>query len=237
MPGFAMPSQGQFEQFGQDAKTLIHNVKWLVARDPPGVSSEFPLTLTRVGVTILSTLATWYLHVNNGYSPVLASSAITLLVSTCLDRRLGQAAFCGTFAGMSGAFMAPTYSAAMLLGLLTSMSYEVLIHTKNFCLGIGGRLGATAFLATAALARYQGVSSVGRKLRRAVWSTKGGGSPLSGVVMTMMAFHAIGAIATIFLRESSDDSGAADPVRASSVVGLLGALFLKDPTAVLALLE
>jgi hypothetical protein len=44
----------------------------------------------------------------------------------------------------------------------------------------------------------------------------------------------LGAVATILLRESSDDSAAADPVRASSVVSLLGSLFLRDPTAVLA---
>jgi len=123
----------------------------------------------------------------------------------------------------------------MVLAMLTSLSYEVLIHAKNLSLGIGGRLGATAFLATSALARYRGVASVGRKVRRAVWKTGGTGFPLSPIVMTMMAFHALGAMATIFLREASDESGAADPVRASSVVGLLGALFVKDPTSVLAL--
>ena len=37
------------------------------------------------------------------------------------------------------------------------------------------------------------------------------------------------------LRECSDDSAAADPVRASAVVGLLGSLFLRDATSVLAL--
>ena len=51
----------------------------------------------------------------------------------------------------------------------------------------------------------------------------------------MILYHMLGAVATILLRESSDDSAAADPVRASSVVGLLGSLFLRDPTAVLAL--
>jgi hypothetical protein len=51
----------------------------------------------------------------------------------------------------------------------------------------------------------------------------------------MILYHMLGAVATILLRESSDDSAAADPVRASSVVSLLGSLFLRDPTAVLAL--
>ncbi|KAL7550720.1 hypothetical protein ACHAWF_013935 [Thalassiosira exigua] len=212
--------------------TLLHKIKWPLLRDPVGVSSEFPLLVTRIGVTVLSTSATWYLHLFNGYSPVLASSAMTLLVSTCLDRRLGQAAFCGSFAGMSGGHLAPNVSMALMLGAMTSASYEVLIHIKNFCLGIGGRLGAAAFVATAALAKYQGVAFVGRKMRRGMW--KSGAGP-SGVVTTMVLYHVLGAVATIFLRECSDDSGAADPVRASSVIGLLGALFLEDPAATLAL--
>jgi len=212
--------------------TLLHNIKWPLKSDPPGPSPEFPLLVTRIAVTILSTLSTWYLHIFNGYSPVLASSATTLLVSMCLDRRLGQAAFCGSFAGMSGGHLVPNISIALLLGSLTSVSYEMLIHIQNAFLGIGGRLGATAFLATAAVAKYQNVKFVGKKLRRGLYKS---GVGLSSILVTMVLYHALGAFLTIFLRESSDDSGAADPVRASSVIGLLGALFVKDPTAVLAL--
>ena len=51
----------------------------------------------------------------------------------------------------------------------------------------------------------------------------------------MIAFHMIGAVGTILLRECSEDDGAADPVRASSVVGLLGSLFLRDPTSLVGL--
>ncbi|KAL7499095.1 hypothetical protein ACHAWT_007606 [Skeletonema menzelii] len=214
------------------ASTLLKNIKWPLRNDPPGPSPDFPLAVTRIGITILSTISTWYLHIFNGYSPVLASSATTLLVSMCLDRRLGQAAFCGSFAGMSGGHLVPNISVALLLGSLTSASYEMLIHIKNAFLGIGGRLGATAFLATAAVAKYQNVRFVGKKLRRGLYKS---GHGLSSIVVTMVLYHALGSFLTIFLRESSDDAGAADPVRSSSVVGLLGALFLKDPTAVLAL--
>jgi hypothetical protein len=107
------------------------------------------------------------------------------------------------------------------------------IKTGDPCRGVGGRLGATAFLATSALAHYQGVRFVGRKLRRGLW--KSGAGP-SGILVSMILYHILGAVATILLRESSDDDSiAADPVRASSVVSLLGSLFLKDPTAILAL--
>ena len=214
-----------------NSNTLLHKIKWPLVRDPPGVASDYPLLFTRVLVTILSTLSTRYMHLYNGYSPILASSATTLLVSTCFDRRLGQAAFCGSFAGMSGGHLVPTLPLAVMLGALSSISYEVLIHVNNLCLGIGGRLGATAFLATSALAKYRGVASVGRKIRRGLWSSAGP----SSIAVTMILFHMLGAVSTIYLRESSDDSAAADPVRASSVVGLLGSLFITDPTAALAL--
>ncbi|KAL7533830.1 hypothetical protein ACHAXR_005467, partial [Thalassiosira sp. AJA248-18] len=212
--------------------TMIRNIQWPLMRDPPGVSSEFPLLMTRVVVTILATVSTRYLHLYNGFSPVLASSATTLLVSTCLDRRLGQAAFCGSFAGMSGGHLAPDISMTMVLGALTSVCYELLIHINNLCLGIGGRLGATAFLATSIMAKYRGVGVVGRKMRRGLW--KAGAGP-SSIVVSMILYHVLGSVATIFLREYSDDSAAADPVRASSVVGLLGSLYMKDPTALFAL--
>ena len=210
----------------------IRPVRWPLVRDPPGVASEFPLLTTRILVTCFSSVATWYLHLQNGFSPVLASSAVTLLVSTCLDRRLGQAAFCGSFAGMSGGHLLPNLGSAALLGALSSASYELLININNVCLGIGGRLGATAFLATGVFAKYRGVRFIGRKLRRGVWSSSSG---VSSVALTMILFHIMGAVATIMLRESSDDSAAADPVRASSVVGVLGSLFINDPTSALAL--
>jgi hypothetical protein len=92
-------------------------------------------------------------------------------------------------------------------------------------------VGATAFLATSVMAKYQSVRFIGRKLRRGVWSNAG----LSSIATTMVIYHAVGAALTIFLRESSDDSGAADPVRGSSVIGLIGSIFLKNPTAALAL--
>jgi hypothetical protein len=109
--------------------------------------------------------------------------------------------------------------------------YEVIIKSRNWWYGLGGRLGVVTFLATSIVAEYQGVHYIGRKLRRGLW--RAGVGP-SNMLLSMIGFHIFGAIATFVLRKSSDDSAAADPVRASSVVGLLGSLFLKDPTAILA---
>jgi hypothetical protein len=216
--------------FGRN--TLIRNIKWPLVRDPPGVSPDHPLLVARVLVTMFATLSARYWHLYSGYSPVLAASAMTLLVSICLDRRLGQSAFCGSVAGMCGGHITPNLPMALALGGMTSACYELLIHVNNICHGIGGRLGSTSFLAASIIAKYQGVSIVGRKLRRGLW--KSGTGP-SSILVTMVLYHMLGSLATIYLRECSDDSAAADPLRASSVVGLLGSLFLKDPSAVLAL--
>ena len=157
--------------------TLLHHIKWPLIRDPPGVGSDYPLLPARVIVTVLSTMATRYLHVHNLHSPVLASSSMALLVSTYLDRRLGQAALCGSIAGMSGGHLTPNLSLAAALGMLTSICYEMLIHIKNLCSGIGGRLGVAAFLATSVVAKHNGVSIVARRVRRGALLRKGGRVP------------------------------------------------------------
>ena len=55
---------------------LLHNIKkWPLIKNLPGVSSDFPLLVTRVTVTMLATLSTRHLHLCNGFSPVLTSSA------------------------------------------------------------------------------------------------------------------------------------------------------------------
>ena len=95
---------------GTTTKTLLHSIKWPLIRDPPGVSSDYPLLPTRIIITVLSTIATWYRHVHNSHSPVLASSSLSLLVSTCLDRRSGQAALCGSFAGMCNSHLVHNWS-------------------------------------------------------------------------------------------------------------------------------
>ncbi|KAL7497923.1 hypothetical protein ACHAWT_009432 [Skeletonema menzelii] len=229
-------AEHELQQWDQKMSTAQANSKKILLRsmslrDPLGDSKEHPELLARAIVIMLSTLATRHLHLVNGISPVLASSAITLLTSTCIDRRLGQAALCGSLAGMSGMHLVPNLSMTALLGVATTASYEVLISINNLFSGIGGRVGASAFLATSVMAKYQGIRFVGRKMRRGLWSSAG----LSSIATTMVIYHAIGAALTIFLRQSSDADGAADPVRGSSVVGLIGSVCLKNPMAILAL--
>jgi len=212
-----------------DSEMLVRSIQWV---DPADDAMQYPLLLTRMFVTVLATVSTRHLHLVNGFSPVLASSVLSFLVSTCYDKRLGQVALCGALAGMSGGHLMPTMSMALLMGVITSFCYEILIGMNNLFAGIGGRVGAVAFLASGIMAKYQRVNCVGRKMRRGVW--KAGVGP-SNIVVTMMLFHAVGALATILLRQSSKDDGVSDPVRASSVVGIIGSLVLSNPTSLMAL--
>jgi hypothetical protein len=202
---------------------------WPISKDPKGMAPDYPLTASRMSITVLTVFLTWWAQ--KQYSNVLASSAITLICSICFDKRLGQAAFCGTFAGMSSRAVIPTWQGAIGLGALTSVLFEWLIHTKNMFYGIGGRLGAIAFIATnivAALIHVPTGVSVS-SFQSLLPSLK------KGTLVRFAFWHALGSIATIALREASDDSAVADPVRASAVVGLISALFIEDKVAVLAL--
>jgi len=206
---------------------------WPLERDPKGVAPDYPLKLARIVVTVASTFLAWYAQqTRRQHTSVLASSAVTLACSACLDRRLGQAAFCGTFAGMSSLRVVPSASYALALGGLTSILYEVVIHSRNAFLRIGGRLGATAFIATSILTAWQNVPT--GVSAWSLYSSRIASEWQQLLFSPMVLWHAAGAVATIALREASDDSAGADPVRASAVVGLLAALLLKDPVDALA---
>eukprot|EP00534_Pseudo-nitzschia_fraudulenta_P010098 CAMPEP_0201152530 /NCGR_PEP_ID=MMETSP0851-20130426/13180_1 /ASSEMBLY_ACC=CAM_ASM_000631 /TAXON_ID=183588 /ORGANISM="Pseudo-nitzschia fraudulenta, Strain WWA7" /LENGTH=340 /DNA_ID=CAMNT_0047429557 /DNA_START=69 /DNA_END=1088 /DNA_ORIENTATION=+ len=212
----------------------VGHFAWPIRIDPKGMSPDYPLTATRIAITVASCYLTWFAQAQ--YSNVMASAALTLICSMVFDKRLGQAAFCGSFAGMCSTAVIPTKNLALVLGLITSFLYELIIHYGNSFQGIGGRLGATAFLATSIVAFQTGIKTgLGRyafvggsralKLSVLSWET---------TLLPMALWHAFGSVATIILREVSDDSAAADPVRASAVVGLAGALLLHDKTTALA---
>lgn len=86
----------------------------------------------------------------------------------------------------------------------------------------------TAFLATSIVTAVTGVSTGFKVSALTIKALK------KKVILPMMLWHAVGSVATIVLREVSDESAAADPVRASAVVGLIGALLLEEKTAALA---
>ena len=227
--------------------------------DPKGMSSDYPLGITRMLIVIGSCYLTWFVpqlltnypqHATN----VMVSSVITLVCSMLFDKRLGQAALCGSFAGMCSTSIIPTTKLALILGSITSILYEMM----PFFLGVGGeRLGITAFIGTSivtttklfkkttirtGLSKYAvlpsllngiGISSSYRGSKRLL---KLSALNIHTTLLPMAFWYAIGSIATIVLREISDDTAVAvDPVRASAVIGLAGAILLKyDKIAALA---
>lgn len=136
---------------------LARRFAWPAERDPRGVSIDYPLTVTRIAITVASCYLMWFAQAQ--YSNVMASSALTLICSTVFDKRLGQAAFCESFANMCSTAIIPTKNLPLILGLVTSVCYEIMIHSADFCLGVGGRLGATAFLTTSAIAFKTGIKT------------------------------------------------------------------------------
>ncbi|OEU23671.1 hypothetical protein FRACYDRAFT_177647 [Fragilariopsis cylindrus CCMP1102] len=203
--------------------------------DPKGMSSDYPLGITRMLIIIGSCYLTWFVpqlltnyphHATN----VMVSSAVTLVCSMMFDKRLGQAALCGSFAGMCSTSIIPTTKLALILGSITSILYEIM----PFFLGVGGeRSGITAFIVLPSLLNGIGISSSYRGSKRLL---KLSALNIHTTLLPMAFWYAIGSIATIVLREISDDTAVAvDPVRASAVIGLAGALLLKyDKIAVLA---
>jgi hypothetical protein len=191
-----------------------------------GGAIDTPLDMPRIAITVSCTFLTWFTQ--RQYTNVMASSALTLICCMCFDKRLGQAAFCGTFAGMASKTIVPTWQCALGLGALTSSLYEILIDKKNAFLGVGGRLGATAFMASLITATIVGTPTGLSLASLSVDNLQ------KRTILSMAFWHAVGSVATIILRERSDDTTAKDTVRASAVVGLIGALLLEDKSAALA---
>lgn len=144
---------------------------------------------------------------------------------------------------MGSIALVPSWKYALLLGALTSALFEVLMHQKNYFLGIGGRLGATAFIASSIVSLVQGIptglstsfpSLTSSSLSSMITVLASSAVSSRSVLLSMAVWHAVGSVATIALREASDNNQAADPVRASAVIGLIAALLLEDKSAALA---
>jgi hypothetical protein len=253
--------QGQGRRRIRETKLFPTALSMFTAtNDPKGMSSDYPLGITRMLIIIGSCYLTWYVsQLLTNYpqyaTNVMVSSVITLVCSLLFDKRLGQAALCGSFAGMCSTSIIPTTKLALSLGGITSILYEIM----PMFLGVsGGRLGMTAFIGTSivtttklfkkttiktGLGKYAllpsllngiGIRSSYRGSKRLL---KLSALNIHKTLLPMAFWYAIGSIATIVLREFTEDTAvAADPVRASAVVGLAGALLFKnDKTAALAI--
>ena len=195
-------------------------------KDPTSFAPNYPQTKSRILTSIVATIATWHAIAHNSLSPVLASSVTTIVLSLA-SPGLGQAAFCGSFAGMSSA---GTLATTMVSATITAGLFELLIHRQNRSLGLGGRLGFVAFLAANSAAIINGNPAVLTKIPTEQWMT----TLLSTLKSTETWVYpaicaAAGSAATIALREFAENSNnknndLQDPVRAASIIGLVSAL-------------
>lgn len=124
----------------------------------------------------------------------------------------------GTFTGMSSSALLPSAQWALGAGALTSLLYESIIHARGTALGLGGRLGAIAFIAVNTIALLQGINGI--PVASVTWPSLGPSIFRLGTPMSItLGFTALGALATMALREASDNQPVADPVRAAAVTG------------------
>jgi hypothetical protein len=194
-------------------------------KDPKGMPVDFPGTKTRLVATIIATLATWHSIAINQMNPVLASSATTLAFSLW-SPGLGQAAFCGSFAGMSSA---GSFASTLTAGAITAGLFELAIHRGNKWLGLGGRLGFVAFLATNMAAYLFGAphSMLDIPISLKEWISILKASPY----LYSIACGALGSVATIVLREiaenaTNEDNDMQDPIRAAAAIGVVSSLLV-----------
>lgn len=97
-------------------------------------------------IVAVSCIVTLWLRTQFDVTVIQASSITGIAASLVLPSpAMVAAAFCGSFAGMSGHISSLVPNAAILGGLASIMYY--VWDAKKICLGVGGRLGTIAFCA------------------------------------------------------------------------------------------
>jgi hypothetical protein len=116
----------------------------------------------------------------------------------------------------------------LAVATLTAALYEIVIHRYKRWLGLGGRLGFVAWLASNIAAILHGSPHPALHIPVTL-------SAWIAIVKASPAFYActcaaLGSVATITLREyaevSNSDNGMQDPVRAATTVGIIASLCL-----------
>ena len=139
-----------------------------------------------------------------GVSPVVAASLVGILAAVVVQS-VAVPAYCGAFVGMTSPELFGSYWYATLAAVLAGLVFTVVHPVFR---GLGGKLGTTAFV---------GVLLV---VVPTASSFQGGSIPGQAVLLPVVGFAALGAIATFTIHTRS----AASPVLASGLVGAVGGL-------------
>jgi len=92
--------------------------------------------------TILASVLTYLLNIRFHLGPFIASGLVGL-VSTKVLKRFSPSMYAASFASMSSSKVLPSVASSGVAGLITGILY---ISTQKIFVGIGGKLGAIAFL-------------------------------------------------------------------------------------------
>lgn len=167
---------------------------------------EYPKSVLAV---MVGAILTFYLA-KNGMSAVLASSLVGI-VGSLLFKRYEIEIFTGSFVGMSSVIFF-TDSGIVFASLIASVAY---LMGKNVFVGIGGKLGSSAFIGTLSVALLVGVNVW--NLDIAVINTS---LPLWFFIVTILASAFASAMTHLLAQRHFKGS----VVLGSSVVGILGYL-------------
>jgi hypothetical protein len=110
-----------------------------------------------VFVSVVATVATWYMNHELGYGALIANGFIGVLVGLSLPADLAGAAFTASFVGMSAGAIIPSLGHAVLGGVIAGI---VIVATLPVYGGIGGKGGttaATSVLITRGIMRLLGI--------------------------------------------------------------------------------
>lgn len=167
---------------------------------------EYPKFILAV---VIGALATFYLT-KAGMSAVLASSIIGI-VGSWVVKRYEIEIFTGSFVGMSSVIFF-SYGGIVIASLIASIAY---LMGKNVFVGIGGKLGSSAFIGTMLVALFVGVDIWNFEI--ALINTT---LPLWFVVITLL----LSALASVATSQLAQRYFKGSVVVGSSVVGILGYL-------------
>lgn len=140
-----------------------------------------------------------------GISVVILSSIVGVVIGRFWPV-FGPAAFCGSFVGMASSNIFNGYS-LFIATLFASLLFY--LGGRNY-LGVGGKLGTTAFFGTLLVAFFQGHSLI------TPWN------PDFSILVPLLVLGALGTLATYYLAEEKK----LGPVVGSGCVGIVGGILL-----------
>ncbi len=219
--GFVIPGVLVKTASGQIPYTIVHLsiLVILIAdfivrfKDPEEKRKTWPIKtfFQQMGFVIGGGLFVFLLARTFGISSVVLSSVVGIFVGS-LWPAFATAAFCGSFVGMASPDLFCSGSLFLATLFASVMFY---IGGRNY-LGIGGKLGTTAFFGVLLMALIQGKSLI------EPWNPDG------KILPVLIVLGAVGCLATYYCSEKRKMG----PVVGSGIVGIVGGILLPllDPT-------